>query len=50
LAGLHESSVHPFPSLQLIAGVPTHTPFTQASVVQALPSLQALVLSFVNTH
>ncbi len=39
-AGLHESVVHTFPSSQLGAGPPTHTPPEQASpVVHALPSL-----------
>jgi hypothetical protein len=47
LAGLHASSVHGFWSLQTTDGVPTHVPDTQASLVQALPSEQALALSFV---
>jgi hypothetical protein len=49
--GLHESSVQGLLSLQTVCcpGVPT--PFMQTSpVVQALPSLNVFVLSFVNTH
>jgi len=46
LAGLHESSVQALPSLQLGGAPPTQTPPEQVSfVVQALPSLQGLVLS-----
>jgi hypothetical protein len=42
VAGLHESSVHPFPSSQLGADPPAQTPLAQVSVcVQALPSSQA---------
>ena len=45
LAGLHESSVQAFPSLQLGAAPPTQTPPEHVSfVVQALPSLQGLLL------
>jgi hypothetical protein len=45
VAGLHESSVQPFPSLQLGAEPPTHAPPAQVSlVVQALLSSQEAVL------
>jgi hypothetical protein len=50
VAGLHESSVQPLPSLQPSGADPTHTPPEQVStVVHAFPSLQATVL-FVCTH
>src|SRR5436190_14720058 len=50
VAGLHESSVQPLPSLQFGAAPPTQTPPKHVSpVVQALPSLQELVL-FVCTQ
>jgi hypothetical protein len=46
VAGLHESSVQPFPSLQFNAAPPWQLPPPQVSfVVQALPSSQAAVLS-----
>src|SRR6266852_5356807 len=45
MAGLHESSVQTLPSSQLGAGPPMQVPPLQVSlVVQALPSLQGLVL------
>ena len=45
VAGLQLSSVQTFPSLQSGGGPPTHAPPLQVSfVVQALPSLHALVL------
>jgi len=44
---LHASSVHGFWSLHETDGVETQLPETHASVVQALPSEQAFVLSFV---
>src|SRR5712692_9715361 len=45
VAGLHESSVQTLPSSQLGAGPPMQVPPLQVSlVVQALPSLQGLVL------
>src|SRR5262249_26559846 len=45
VAGLHESSVHGFPSSQLRAGPPTQVPPLHVSaVVQALPSSQDAVL------
>src|SRR5207249_3710407 len=41
LAGLHESSVQPLPSLQSGGGPPTHDPFAHVSfVVHASPSVQ----------
>src|SRR5207247_845837 len=44
-AGLHESSVQPFPSLQFGAVPPTQEPFAQVSlVVHAFPSSQETVL------
>jgi hypothetical protein len=48
VAGLHESSVHTFPSLQFSGGPPAHAPPEHASfVVQALPSLHgALLLTY----
>jgi hypothetical protein len=50
VAGLHESSVQPFPSLQLGGSPPTQAPPKHVSfVVQALPSLQDAVL-FVCTQ
>jgi glyoxylate utilization-related uncharacterized protein len=50
LAGLHESSVHGFPSSQLSGDAPTQDPLEHVStVVQAFPSLHAAVL-FVCTQ
>lgn len=40
VAGLHASSVHELPSLQVIGVVVQPTPTVQASVVHALPSVQ----------
>jgi hypothetical protein len=49
-SGSQLSSVQTFPSTQLGAGPPTHTPPEQASLdVQALPSLHGVLL-FVNTQ
>jgi hypothetical protein len=47
---LQASSVHAFWSLQTKDGVPTHAPFTQESVVHALPSEHAFALLLVNTQ
>jgi hypothetical protein len=50
LAGSQASSVQAFASLQKTARVPMHLPELHASLVQALPSEQGFVSSFVKTH
>jgi hypothetical protein len=50
LAGLQASSVQGFWSLQTTDGVPTQAPFTQESVVHALPSEHAFASSLTWTH
>jgi hypothetical protein len=50
LPGTHESSVQRFPSSQLNAAIPAHTPLAHTSpVVHAFPSSHVAVL-FVWTH
>jgi hypothetical protein len=48
--GLHRSSVHGFWSSHAFDGDDWHSPSTQASLVQALPSEQVFVSSLVYTH